>query len=222
MKAPARPVYSGAVHDSLRAASAWRMACYALVAALILVAATALHASSAQRTVLVPYGMYTANNEVKVDGSERDADYLTLLARSDASQLLVWQPKTVVRQIEVFLGRLTPGAYARYNLDLRTQAKKYEDLNATEVFYPSKITFVPPSSVVMEGSVMRWIGEKPIADPNDPAASSGAPGAPPTRPNQPGAAADKADVVTSPATYTFVYAESNGVYGLDKVETQQQ
>lgn len=220
MKAPA-PVYSGAVHDSLRAASAWRLACYALVAALILVAATAMHASSAQRTVLVPYGMYFANDSVKVDGSQRDADYLTLLARSDASALLVWQPKTVVRQIEVFLGRLTPGAYARYNLDLRTEAKKYEDLNASEVFYPSKITFQPPSSVVLEGSVMRWIGEKPVTAA---AALAGAAGVTPAAPAQgkPGAATDPSSVVTSPATYTFVYAESNGVYGLDKVETKQQ
>jgi hypothetical protein len=215
---PQQTNYAGGVHDALRAASAWRLVAMVLSIVSIVTIGMALRASGTQRTVLVPYGMYSANNQVTVDGSLRDADYLMLLARADASALLDWQPRTVERQIEAFLSRLTPGAYSRYNLTLRSEAKKYAELNASEVFYPSSVSFTPPNQVVLTGAILRYIGEQKGELPGLPASGTD----PASTPAGPSAESDiTKSGVASQVTYTFTYVESNGVYGLDKVETKQ-
>ncbi len=168
--------YAGAVQQSVRAVAAWRLACFVLAIAVVSISAVAMHASGVQRTVLVPYGLYSANSAVKVEGRpDKDGQYLALLARADIATMLNWQPKTISTQLDAFLTRLSPAAYARYNLDLRNTATKY--------------AHAPPDSVVLSGELDRYTGE--------------------TRSTH------------TPATYTFHYTQANGVYAIDRVETQQ-
>lgn len=182
--------YAGAVQQSVRAVAAWRLACFVLAIAVVSISAVAMHASGVQRTVLVPYGLYSANGAVKVEGRpDRDGQYLALLARADIATMLNWQPKTISTQLDAFLTRLSPAAYARYNLDLRNTATKYAHLNIAEVFYLQKVEYTPPNSVVLSGELDRYTGE--------------------TRSTH------------TPATYTFHYSQANGVYAIDRVETQQ-
>lgn len=153
--------YAGNVQRSVRAASAWRMACMVMTLAVLVLAGVAMHASGVQRTVLVPYGLMSANNAVKINGHPvHDHAYLALLARADIATLLDWQPKTVDKQLDAILARFTPAAYARYNLDLRNKAKKFAGLNVSETFYLKKIKFEPPNKIVLEGQVQRYTGDR--------------------------------------------------------------
>jgi hypothetical protein len=61
-------------------------------------------------------------------------------------------------QIVGFLARLAPQAYAKYNLDLRHDAKKYRKGNLSEAFYLHKMTFLPPNRIRAKGTLMRWAG----------------------------------------------------------------
>lgn len=181
--------YAGAVQQSIRAAAAWRFACFVLAVAVVSIAAVAMHASGVQRTVLVPYGLYAANGSVKIEGNpHQDGKYLALLARSDIATMLDWQPKTISTQLDAFLARLSPAAYARYNLNLRNTAAKYTQLNISETFYLQKVEYVPPDTVVLSGELDRFTGE--------------------TR------------TTRTQATYTFHYAQANGIYAIDRVETK--
>jgi TraE protein. len=181
--------YSGAVQQSLRAVAAWRLAAFVLTIGVVSMAVAAMHASSVQRTVLVPYGLISANGSVQVEGKpETDGTYLAILARADASTMLDWQPKTIKRQLNAFLTRLTPNAYGRYNLNLRNTAQKYSQMNVSESFYPNHIEYLPPFGVQVSGLLVRYAG-------------------------------DGSKQTQTTATYTFHYAISNGVYAIDSVET---
>ena len=181
--------YAGAVQTSVRAVAAWRLACFVLAVAVVAIAAVAMHASGVQRTVLVPYGLYSANGSVKVEGRpDQDGQYLALLARADIATMLDWQPTTISTQLDVFLTRLSPAAYARYNLDLRNTATRYAQLNVSEAFYLQKVEYDAPDRIVLSGELDRYTGE--------------------TRSTH------------TPATYTFHYTQANGVYAIDRVETQ--
>ena len=180
--------HAGSVSSSLSAASAWRLACFALLVGIVVVGVSSMKNAGVQRTVIVPYGRFSANSFAKVTGDiEQDSAYLTLLARADISALLDWQPRTVAQQIGAFLTRLTPSAYGRFNVDLMNKAQKYAEMNSSETFYLQRIEFVPPSSIVMEGALERYAGSE--------------------------------RELTSDVKYKFTYAQSNGVYALDNVET---
>lgn len=152
--------YAGSVQSSIRAASAWRLACFVLCIAVVAISAVAMHATGVQRTVLVPYGLMAANGAIKINGNPKtDGDYLAVLARADVATMLDWQPKTVDKQLDAFLARLTPAAYAKYNLQLRNTAEKYANLNVSETFYPNQIIYQPPFTVKISGTLDRYIGD---------------------------------------------------------------
>ncbi|QHS09082.1 TraE/TraK family type IV conjugative transfer system protein [Sinimarinibacterium sp. NLF-5-8] len=157
--------YAGMVHNSAKAIQAWKFATLALMVSVILLSFIALKTSNVQRTVLVPYSIATANESVRVSGSpETDGEYLTHLARADISMMLTWQPGNISTQMDGFLGRLSPSAYAQYNLDLRATVKEYASMNVSEVFHLNKVTYTHPYRVSLSGRLMRWTGDKLTVD----------------------------------------------------------
>lgn len=165
--------YRGTLGKLVTAAGAWRMCAIVLAIVAGLLAIAYVNAKGQQRTVLVPYGMASANSQAMVSGTiDNDGDYMDLLFRADIGVLLNWHATTVGKQLDVFMTRLTETAYSRLNLSLRTKATDYARDNVSEVFHPVNITKSTnadvPGVVYMEakGILKRTQGDEEILNTN--------------------------------------------------------
>lgn len=162
-------IYRGALASALNAQSAWKTALIIVAGLALAISVAYIKAKGVQRVVLVPYGMISANNAVHVTGTPaEDGEYLDLLFRADFSILLNWTPKTVGKQMDLFMTRLTPNAYASFNLGLRENARVYSETNITEFFHPESVALLDhdpsDSAVILEvkGSLKRTQGATQI------------------------------------------------------------
>lgn len=150
--------------------SGWKLATYALAITCVLLGYKVLQIKNSQTVAIAPYGLYSANKVAKVGGSlEESRDYIELLFRADISMLLNWQAKTVSRQFNNFMTRLSPQGYESYNLDLRDKGIKYNDQNMTQTFHTSNISMIETDdkdSFVMEtsGYLKRLRGSEVVFD----------------------------------------------------------
>jgi hypothetical protein len=162
--------HRGMLTNALKANSSWKLACYVLGVVVLLLGWQMVKLKSAQAVTIAPYGLYSANKAVTVgDTLEESRDYIELLFRADLSTLLNWQAKTVNKQFETFMTRLSPEGYEKYNLDLRNKAVRYRDQNMTQVFHVSDISLLTgdtPNSFVMEaeGHLERKRASEPVID----------------------------------------------------------
>lgn len=153
--------FRGSLGEATHASKKWKIIAAGVGLAFAGLLVSNINLSHRQQTILVPYGTMSANTSVKVTGeSSKDADYLSLIARADISSFLDWQPATINRQMNQFEARLTPEAYARYNIQLTNDAKTYIDGNVSESFYLKTLTFLPPNKIRIEGALQRWAGDK--------------------------------------------------------------
>jgi hypothetical protein len=107
MNAPAQ--HRGMLSKSVKATAGWKWAAVVLGAALVITAWQVLRMKTSQTVVLVPYGLYSANNQVKVSGSiQENKGYLELLFRADMEMLLNWQASNVQSQFATLMTRLSP------------------------------------------------------------------------------------------------------------------
>jgi hypothetical protein len=166
MNAPAQ--HRGMLSKSVKATAGWKWAAVVLGAALVITAWQVLRMKTSQTVVLVPYGLYSANNQVKVSGSiQENKGYLELLFRADMEMLLNWQASNVQSQFATLMTRLSPAGYAAYNLDLRARAERYRDENMSQIFHVQNMSLLTnndPNKYVMEaeGTLIRKRGSEEI------------------------------------------------------------
>jgi hypothetical protein len=153
------PKYATHLASLGRGVTQWRTTALVLAGVCVLLAIAVLRLSGDRETVLIPWAVASAGKVIHIGGTSAGSqEYLQLLAQADLSALLDWQPQTVGDQISGFLARLSPQAYAQYNLDLRHDAEKYRKGNLSEAFYLHGMTFLPPNRIRAEGTLMRWAG----------------------------------------------------------------
>lgn len=153
--------FKGSLGSAIHSSRAWRFTTTVLAIICIGLIANTFRISGNHQAILIPYGVAISKTNVPVSGeSENDGKYLSLLARADLSTLLDWQPSNVVRQTNQFLTRLSPAAYAKFNINLIDEATKYERGNVSEAFYPQTIIFKAPNQIIVTGSLKRWAGSE--------------------------------------------------------------
>lgn len=153
--------FKGSLGSAINTGRAWRVAAVVFGVVSIGLTMSLFRQASNHQTILIPYGLISANKSVSVTGkTELDGEYLSLIARADLSSLLDWQPASVNRQTHQFLTRLSPEAYAQFNISLTNDAAKYAAGNVSEAFFPQTIEFFPPHKVVVSGLLKRWSGDE--------------------------------------------------------------
>lgn len=153
--------FKGSLGSALHSSRAWRLTTIVLAVMCIGLVINTFRIAGNHQAILIPYGVAISKTNVPVTGeSEEDGNYLSILARADLSALLDWQPSNVVRQTNQFLTRLTPAAYAKFNINLTDEATKYERGNVAEAFYPQTINFKTPNQIIVTGSLNRWAGSE--------------------------------------------------------------
>ncbi len=142
----------------------WKFAALILGAVSTILAFVILENTGETVPVLTPYHISAAPGAMpyNLENLTQSQRYLSLLARSDLTNLLIWQPDTIYPQFGAFLRRCTPEAYQTYNLRLMKEAKRFKNLNVTEMFFPQGEAFVPPDSVALSGMLIRKMGHETL------------------------------------------------------------
>lgn len=189
--------HKGMLSRSLKVNSSWKLACYSLAAVVVFLGWKMVEVKSSQTVAIVPYGLYSANKEVRIGSSlEESRDYIELLFRSDLTTLLTWQAANVSKQFGTFMTRLSHEGYEAYNLDLRNKADKYGSENLSQVFHTTSMKLLSHGQIgefVMEaeGRLVRMRGGEVIID---------------------------TDVV-----YRFAYRQkATGLFAIDKIDTSYE
>ena len=112
---------------------------------------------------LVPHN-FSANNGayiIKPNG-ESNAEYMVNIAENDVKLLTDWTPQTVGVQYSRFLNRCTPELFAEKNIELQVDAGTLQKTSYSQVFYPNNRKFVGSGRVQIQGTLIRYAGEKII------------------------------------------------------------
>lgn len=142
---------------------AWRYATFVLSLISLALTGALVYEATHVPVTLVPYGMSLAKGAVKVSpGGAANGAYLAYVAQADLSLVLNWTPSTVKSQIERFLNRLTPAAYAQEQTALLADAKLNKRNDITESFYPNHIQYAG-NTVQVTGLLVRYAGSVKIS-----------------------------------------------------------
>jgi type IV conjugative transfer system protein TraE len=157
--------YTDAVANAFSEAKAWRAASVLLGLVVGILSIALVMQSRATPLTLVPYDFATSKGNITVqptkDFSESSPDYLAQLALGDLALVLNWTPENVELQHQRFLNRMTPELYAEQNVAMMTQAVEFKSNSTTQSFYPTTTKVGNKGSqVVVEGTLVRWTGEK--------------------------------------------------------------
>lgn len=137
---------------------AWRYTAVALSAVALLLAGGLVYVATHSPVTLVPYGMSLAHGPVKVNpGGHTNGAYLAYVAQADLGLILNWTPNTVQSQVERFLNRLTPDAYAKEQTALLAAAKLDKRNDITETFFPKHLQYYG-NTVQVTGLLVRYAG----------------------------------------------------------------
>lgn len=145
---------------------AWKMATVTLGMVSALLAITLIWQAQTTPIVLIPAGFAETNGTVKVmpkDAGATNPDYLGQIALGDVALIFTWQPANVEMQYQRFLNRTTSELYAKENINLLTDAKKFHKINASQAFYPEKVEVdLKTTTVLVGGYLVRWEGDKEV------------------------------------------------------------
>lgn len=156
--------YTDAVANAFSEAKAWRTATLFLMLICGVLAFSLIYQSRTTPVILVPAGYDTAKGPMKVvpskDFAEASPDYLAQIALGDLALILNWIPDDVELQHQRFLNRMTPELYAEQNVTMMQQAAEYKSNSTSQSFYPNSTKVGTKGQVVIEGTLVRWTGEK--------------------------------------------------------------
>lgn len=157
--------YTDAVANAFSEAKAWRAASVLLGLVVGILAIALVMQSRATPLTLVPMDFATSSGNVTIqptkDYSESSPDYLAQIALGDLSLVLNWTPENVEVQHQRFLNRMTTELYAEQNVSMMTQAAEFKTSSTTQSFYPGRTKVGSKGSqVIVEGTLVRWTGEK--------------------------------------------------------------
>jgi hypothetical protein len=161
--------YSDAVANAFSEAKAWRAASLLLGLVVGILAIALVMQSRATPLTLVPMDFATSKGNVTIqptkDFGASSADYIAQLALGDLALVLNWTPENVQVQHMRFMNRMTPDLYAEQNVTLSAQAAEFRSNSTTQSFYPNTTKVgngdgAGSSKVIVEGTLVRWTGEK--------------------------------------------------------------
>jgi type IV conjugative transfer system protein TraE len=158
--------YTDAVANAFSEAKAWRAASVLLGLVVGILAIALVMQSRATPLTLVPMDFATSKGgpitiQPTKDYSESSPDYLAQIALGDLALVLNWTPENVEVQHQRFLNRMTTELYAEQNVSMLTQAAEFKSSSTTQSFYPSTTRVgTKGSQVIVEGTLVRWTGEK--------------------------------------------------------------
>jgi hypothetical protein len=137
---------------------AWRYVSFVVSGIALILVMALVYVATHEPVTLVPYGMSLAKGPVKVHpGGDENGPYLAYVAQADLGLALNWTPNTVKAQLERFLNRLTPAAYAKEQASLLAAAKLDRQNDITEAFYPHRVQYAG-NTVQVEGLLVRYAG----------------------------------------------------------------
>lgn len=157
--------YTDAVANAFSEAKAWRAASVLLGMVVGILAIALVMQSRATPLTLVPMEFATSSGNITIeptkDYSASSPDYLAQIALGDLALVLNWTPENVEVQHQRFLNRMTPGLYAEQNIEMMGEAGNFKRTSTTQSFYPGTTRVGSKGSqVVIEGTLVRWTGEK--------------------------------------------------------------
>lgn len=157
--------YTDAVANAFSEAKAWRAASVLLGLVVGILAIALVMQSRATPLTLVPADFASFKGPLTIqptkDYGEASPDYLAQIALGDLALVLNWTPENVEVQHQRFLNRMTTELYAEQNVTMLTQAAEFKSSSTTQSFYPGRTKVSSKgSSVIVEGTLVRWTGEK--------------------------------------------------------------
>lgn len=153
-----------ALSNAKKERSAWKLVSLLLAGLLVLMVFSMTRMAGNLPTYLVSYEMATSTGKLKLTPyGPQDPKYLASIAEQDANLLLTWIPENVQIQYSKFKNRMSRELYAKEQVRLSSEAKKYADSVTTSVFYPLK-TYVSPKTnrVRLSGLLKRHEGGKEV------------------------------------------------------------
>lgn len=109
-------------------------------------------------TYLIPYG--GIHHKVKFVVNRVDPYYLMVMAREDAATYFNATPRTIKGQSDLFLTRILPSLFGSTQVKMLEREKKYATNNTATTFYPENNAQIEGDTVVLNGSLITWIGDK--------------------------------------------------------------
>ncbi|MBC8737243.1 hypothetical protein F6X40_10530 [Paraburkholderia sp. UCT31] len=159
-----KTTYLDVVANAFGEAKAWKFACLALGAVCAGLTFGLVYQARNSPVVLVPFNFATMDGKqtVSPNGNFADAspDYLAQIALGDLALVLNWTPDDVLVQYQRFLNRMTPDLYAEQNVSMLAEANDYRTTGTTQSFYPTGARATSKNEVIVDGTLVRWTGEK--------------------------------------------------------------
>ena len=157
--------YTDAVSNAFSEAKAWRAATVLLGLVVGTLSIALVMQSRAAPMILVPANFASVDGPIKIQPTneygETSPDFLAQIALGDLALILNWTPDNVAVQHQRFLNRMTPELYAEQNVAMMTQASEFKSNSTTQSFYPTTTRVGAKGSVVVvDGTLVRWTGEK--------------------------------------------------------------
>lgn len=158
-----RNTYVDLVHNLADAVKAWKVVTILLAALTVCAILGMAWLATHQTVVLVPQDVAFAPKKITVQTTAGFTDsYLGYLAQADVALALDWTPDDVSAQYTRFLDRTTPEFYASQQVGMLASALDHAKAAEVQSFYPSKTKLVGKNAVSVQGTLVRWIGDKQV------------------------------------------------------------
>jgi hypothetical protein len=155
MKLPFHLSYPDLVVNAFRSVQAWKTVSLVLVLCLVFQTYMVVYLAGHQKVLLVPQNLASLTKSVQVNlGLPYAADYLTQVAKGDASALLNWTPANLDTQYGLFIARLTPALATAQKEKLLAEQLRYQQDGVTQSFYVTQ-SYVKGSEVSLYGVLVR-------------------------------------------------------------------
>ncbi len=155
--------YTDLVLNLANSVKAWKLVTYLLAGLAVCALYGMAWLSTHQTVVLIPQGVATAPGKTVVQTTAGFTDsYLGYLAQADVALALDWTPDDVTQQYTRFLDRTTPEFYASQQVSMLAKAVDHAKAAEVQSFYPMKTKLVGKNVVAVQGTLVRWVGDKQV------------------------------------------------------------